>query len=175
MPALVLRSDRQGHLYAAYEDGDKLVYHVSNDGGRTWTGQKNATAPGVRAAIWNFDVGPAGHVAFTYLGNRRSGSAWRAQRDGFVAESYDGMAPKPRFWTAMLNRPGQPLMYGAALAGATNASERFDWTKSSIGPDGTAWAALWQDCGPTPNDEQCLRWQHQTRGLVGRLYWPRRS
>jgi hypothetical protein len=172
MPVSVLRTDPRGNLYIAYQAGNRLVYHVSRDAGRTWSSQRDATAPGIRPVIWSFDVGEPGHLAFTYFGNRRAQSGgWRAERDGFVTETNEGLDARPVFWTGMVNPATQPLMYGPTLQGATRASERLDWTKSSIGPDGTARAALWQDCGPTPDAARCKAWDRQTRGYVGWLRW----
>lgn len=173
LPALHLRTDRSGTLYAAYERDGRLLYHVSRDAGRSWSPLQDATAPGVRPVVWNVAVGERGHVAFTGLGNRRApGGGWREQRDGFVTETRDGLSARPVFWTGIVNHPDDPLMHSAVLQGATRASERLDWTKTDIGPDGTAWAALWQDCGPSRDAPRCVAQQNQTRGYLGWLAWP---
>ena len=108
----------------------------------------------------------------------------------YVTETANPLEPQPRFWSATLNRPSQPVLYGANPAGmrypGPDGSPRFsigtsggfhtDYFGMEIGPDGTAWVGFMQQCPPGVSDgnPNCKKRPGQTAadpqiGMVGRL------
>jgi hypothetical protein len=152
--AAELRSDASGNLYLAWSNPGnpnpngpyapgQVYLATSRDGGASWSPALAVLAPGVQGirTHFGFDAGAPGHVALSYLGT----TAGRGGFDGYITETADALAPRPVFWSAVVNDPSQvPLDNGSK--GSSNGLG-LDYVSVAIGPDGTPWASFWDDCG----------------------------
>jgi hypothetical protein len=110
----------------------------SRNHGRTWSKPMMVGAPGVRQALHvAVTAADPGHVAISYLGSR-SGAA-DAGFSGYLTESFDALARRPVFWSAVVNRPADPLYPGAHRE---TFGDRLFFIADAFGPDGTPWAAF---------------------------------
>jgi hypothetical protein len=86
-------------------DKNTLHYATSRDQGQTWSAPVWVMAPGVQdARMVALTAKAAGQVAVAYFGTKDG-----TRYDGYIAESHDGLAAAPTFWTAMVNAPTDPL------------------------------------------------------------------
>ena len=121
----------------------------------------------------------AGHVAVAYSGRSNNDPPL----DGWITETRNALDASPVFWSATVNPPGQPLKFatghaqgadgrGSPLGGPQMNQLGVDIAPGNDGHYGAPWAAFQEDCGPTPDAPRCDDWNHQTRGVAGRLMWP---
>jgi hypothetical protein len=180
-----LRIDDSGNLYLAElsSDSRQLLLSTSQDGGRTWSPELNVAAPGATHihADWYYTVRHPGEVMFTYNASQPGKTTY----DGYLTATRSGLTAQPLLWSARVNDPASPLLYGESLQGvglvsndtpppayAAKDPPQVDQVGSAIAPDGTAWASYTEDCGPDPSATKCQSQHGQTRGLAARLVWP---
>ena len=147
--------DSHGNLYFAFRGPGSLPYlTISTDHGESWRPPIMVGAPGVsavrRVAV---TARKRGQVALAYLGTT-DGSRF----NGYITESHNVLNGKPRFWSAPVNDPAEPLVNGAD---SETFGDRFFYGTAAIAPDGTAWAGF--HCAKT---SAC---PGQRIGVVGRL------
>jgi hypothetical protein len=136
-----LRIDSKGILYGAQLAGTKLLLSTSADQGRTWSAPVDLVAPARRGAVvgqWAFAVRGPGQVAASYL-TAHAGGGW----DGSVTLSRSALARRPAFVSSTVHAGRQPLV-------TTPQQAMDDYIDLDIGPDGSAWAAFYADCGTDP-------------------------
>ena len=147
--------DSHGNLYFAFRGPGSLPYlTISTDRGESWRAPIMVAAPGVsavrRVAV---TARKRGEVALAYLGTT-DGSRY----NGYITKSHNVLSGKPRFWSAPVNDPANPL---ANAADSETFGDRFFYGTAAIAPDGTAWAGF--HCAKTG---AC---PGQRIGVVGRL------
>ena len=94
-----------------------------------------------------------GEVALSYLGTTDG-----AHFNGYITETHNVFTARPRFWSASVNDPAEPLVNAAD---AETFGDRFFYGTDTIAPDGTALAGF--HCAKT---SAC---PGQRIGVVGRL------
>jgi hypothetical protein len=167
----------------------KIVLSLSSDEGRKWTSPLDVTAPGVAVDQWAM-AESGGNVAAAYLGRKQD----QPTLDAYLTETRNARdvlaGGRPVFWSARLNT--QPILYGNSVQGSGyltlpaglrapfpppfgNQMFGNDFIGATIAPDGSAWGAFDQDCGPSPDAAGCVAQDDQTRGFAGRLLWPAAS
>lgn len=173
-----LRVDSAGNLYLARAENGRLFLRVSRDRGRTWGPDLDVTAPGITAggggisgdATWFVAVRRPGHVAFAYYGHRGESEA----ADGWITASRNALARRPTFFSASVNRPGEPMLIDARGTRPPGPGY-LDYNGTDIGPDGSPWGSFVQDCPPDARDAACADGDgpklFAVRGFVGRLRW----
>jgi hypothetical protein len=189
-----LRIDSSDTFYLVYPSltgstVTKLLLRVSGDHGRTWSGPLDVTAPKVSGVLrWAVAQRGDGHLVLAYLGHRDGQTTW----DGYLTESRDASSGNPVLWSAQVNRPGDPMLFGDNIQGAGYVvgpagltlpypfplgiqpaaglvAAGNDFMGAAIGSDGTGWGSFLQDCGPSPGAGRCPAQQDQTRAYAGRL------
>jgi hypothetical protein len=150
-----IAADPEGNLYLAWTGPGTLPYlAVSRNRGKRWGTPLMVAAPGVRAVRRvALTVRARGQLALAYLGTT-DGSAF----DGYITESRNALARRPRFWSATVNEPAQPL---AEAADAETFGDRLWFGTDVIARDGTVWAGF--HCAKT---SACPA---RRLGIVGRL------
>jgi hypothetical protein len=148
-------ADGHGGVYFSYRGPRDLPYlTISRDRGKRWSKPIMVAAPGVktvrRVAV---AVRRPGEVALAYAGTTDG-----AHFNGYITESANVLAHRPRFWSASVNKPSAPLLNGAD---PEVFGDRFFYGGVAIGPDGTAWAGF--HCART---KAC---PGKRIGVVGRL------
>ena len=200
---LGLGLDEGGTLYAAWTPlADRLLYlAVSRDGGRRWSVPMMIGAPGVTETAVPFLVaGAAGQVAVTYYGstNRPVPAPAECEEPAlecpgyerqtwntYIVESWTALDDQPVFWSATLNDPVHPTLYGAtpsAFRGADGWRQGYDhgspidYFAATMDADHTAWIGYVQACPPgvSDNNPNCQSPAPGARpeglsGWVGRL------
>jgi hypothetical protein len=148
-------ADRHGDVYFAYRGPNALPYLISSTNhGRTWSRPKMVAAPGVRAVRRvAVAVRRRGEVALAYAGTIDG-----AHFNGYITESRNVLARRPRFWSASVNDPSAPLINATDRE---TFGDRFFYGGVAIGPDGTVWAGF--HCAKT------MACPGQRIGVVGRL------
>jgi hypothetical protein len=148
-------ADSHGNLYFAWRGPGALPYlSTSTDGGVTWNAPLMVAPPGVRAVRRvAVAVRKRGEVALSYLGTTDG-----AHFNGYITESHNVFRGRPRFWSASVNDPAEPLVNGADTE---TFGDRFFYGTDTIGPHGTAWAGF--HCAKT---SAC---PGRRIGVVGRL------
>ena len=184
-----LRIDPTGTMYLMWTTlkggATKLVLSLSPDQGRSWTSPLDVTAPGVAVNQWAM-AERSGNVAVAYLGRTQG----QTTLDAYVTETKNARdilnGGQPVFWSAAVN--GRPILYGDSVQGSGyltlpaglrtpfpppfgNQMFGNDFIGATIAPDGSAWGAFDQDCGPSPDSAGCQAQDDQTRGFAGRLLW----
>ena len=129
-------ADRRGGLYFAYRGPGGLPYlTTSTDHGATWSTPAMAAAPGVqtvrRVAV---AVGRRGEVALSYLGTTDG-----AHFNGYITKTHNVFRRRPRFWSASVNNPSQPLVNAAD---SETFGDRFFYGGVAFAPNGTVWAGF---------------------------------
>jgi hypothetical protein len=172
-------------MYLAYQVSSALLIRTSRDLGRTWSAPLNVVAPGVVAVHqWAFASGGAGDVAVSYLGQRAGQKTW----DAYVTQTHDALDASPVFYSARVNSPTRPLLYGDSIQGSgyfrvgghyektppviNNQGTGNDFIGATVDFGGNAWGSFTQDCGGGPAWPSCTAQHNQTRGYAGYLRWP---
>jgi hypothetical protein len=147
--------DAQGNLYIAWIGPGTLPYLIaSTDRGASWGTPKMVAAPGVRAARRvAIAARRRGHVALSYLGTT-DGTGF----DGYITETRNALARRPRFASAPVNDPARPVVNAAD---AETFGDRFFVGSDTIARDGTVWAGF--HCAKT---DAC---PGARMGVVGRM------
>lgn len=148
--------DPAGNVYYFWIAGDRLPYlTMSRDGGTTWSKPLMVAAPGVNeASLPELIVGGVGKLAFVYMGTTNgpgapfTGDYAKATWNAYIGLTLDALADRPTFYSAAVNDPeNDPFVVGTCSAGRCQGVQ--DFLDIRIGPDGTPWAALVDDClGP---------------------------
>ena len=81
-----------------------------------------------------------------------------AHSNGYITESRDVLTEHPRFWSASVNDPGEPLVNAAD---SETFGDRFFFGTDTMASDGTVWAGF--HCAKT---DAC---PGRRVGVVGRL------
>jgi len=128
--------DRHGTLYIAWIGPGTLPYVVtSTDRGLSWSAPMMVAAPGVQAVRRvAIAVRKRGQVALAYLGTTDG-----PHFNGYITESRDVLTERPRFWSASVNDPGEPLVNAAD---SETFGDRFFFGTDTIASDGTVWAGF---------------------------------
>jgi len=128
--------DRHGTLYIAWIGPGTLPYLVtSTDRGLSWSAPMMVAAPGVQAVRRvAIAVRKRGQVALAYLGTTDG-----AHFNGYITESRDVLTERPRFWSASVNDPGEPLVNAAD---SETFGDRFFFGTATMASDGTVWAGF---------------------------------
>lgn len=150
-----ITQDSAGNLYIAYLGPNGLPQlTISRSHGTSWSKPITVTAPGLttsmRVAI---TASRPGEVALAYLGTTDG-----QNYNGYITETRDALARHPVFWSASVNNPSAPLVYGA---NATTFGNRLLYATDVLTPDGTVLAGF--HCAQTT---AC---PGQRLGVVGRL------
>jgi hypothetical protein len=192
---LAVGIDGQGNLYASWvAAADRLPYlAVSRDGGHSWSKPIMVGAPGVNeAALPRLVAGKRGHVAVAYYGSKNSPGApfppnctglpnscpayknetW----DTYITETFTALSKHPLFWSASVNDPAHPTMYGCtpSSVGVVRLDEsnpfvfgpgftegcqvQEDFFGMNMAPDDTPWVGFPQVCPgglPVPGNPNC--------------------
>lgn len=149
--------DKAGNIFYFYMARDRLPYLVvSRDGGKSWSKPQRVGPPALKeAALPTIDVGSNGRIALAYVGseNAPGGKAPDGQGpeydqkvswNGYITVTTDALDRKPRFITAMVNDPKDPLVAGSC--GIVRCQQVFDFIDVVIAPDGSPWAAFVDAC-----------------------------
>jgi hypothetical protein len=191
-PLAELRIADDGAFYLAYGafGGTSVRLWASADRGRTWTRGANITPPGITSVQqWAVDIASPSSLVVTYLAHRRGQTTW----DGYVSVTRNARAALsagagPLFWSAQVNPPNRPLLFGNDIEGAGQIQTPTGYTKfpsllrtsqslgdefigATIAYDGTPWGSFTEDCGPAPTSPGCRADGDQTRGYAGYLAW----
>jgi len=147
--------DKHGDLYFAWIGPGMLPYlSISTDRGASWRAPLMVAPPGVRAVRRvAVAVRKRGQVALAYPGTTDG-----AHFNGYITESRNVLARRPRFWSASVNDPADPLINAAD---SETFGDRLFYGTATIAPDGTAFAGF--HCAKT---SAC---PGQRIGVVGRL------
>jgi hypothetical protein len=166
-----------------------LMLRVSRDFGRTWSRPVDLLAPGLaQVHHWAMDV-RGDQVAVAYLGHKAGVATW----DGWITTVRGAAATlarggSPRLTSAQVNDPKRPLLFGDEvqgggtfqLPGPLNNQVPFpppfdiqvfgnDFIGAVITPAGQAWGSFTRDCGPSPQDPECVAAKGHTSGYAGHL------
>ena len=151
-------ADRKGNVYYSWIAADLLPYlAVSRDGGRTWSDPIRVSPPGVvqtsLPALAIAPNAPEGKVALAYMGSTNApgapyridaaayeGATWSA----YLTVTLDALDVRPKFHTATINDPDEPLVVGKC--GTLRCGAQADFIDVQVGPDGTPWVAAVQGC-----------------------------
>lgn len=128
--------DARGNLYIAWiGEGDLPRLTISRDRGRTWSDPIKLVAPGVRqvrrVAI---TARRRGQIALAYLGTTDG-----EHFDGYITESANALAKRPRFWSAPVNDPASPLINASD---DQTFGDRFFYGTVVVAPDANVWAGF---------------------------------
>jgi hypothetical protein len=148
-------TDARGNLYFAWRGPGALPYlTASTDRGAHWSAPTMVAAPGMQAVRrLAIAARKRGQVALAYLGTT-DGSHF----NGYITESRHVLARRPRFWSAAVNDPAEPLVNAAD---SETFGDRFFFGTDTIDSHGTVWAGF--QCAKT---SVC---PGRRIGVVGRL------
>lgn len=164
--------DAAGNIYYFWVARDRLPYlAVSTDKGKSFSKPRMIGPPGLKEA-WGpkIEVGGNGKIAFAYLGSTNAPGG-KAPEDGveeyteavtwngYITTSVNALASKPRFFTASVNDPSDPLIRGACSG---RCGAQFDFIDVAIGPDGRPYTSMVDGC-PAPG-KKCVGFGS---GIVG--------
>ena len=147
--------DRHGNLYFAWIGPGTLPFlSVSTDRGASWRAPIMLAAPGVqsvrRIAV---AVRKRGQVAIAYPGTTDG-----EHFNGYITESRNVLIGRPRFWSAPVNDPAEPLINASD---PETFGDRLFYGTATIAHDGTVFAGF--HCART---SAC---PGQRIGVVGRM------
>jgi hypothetical protein len=91
-------------------------------------------APGVEE-VRRVAVAVRGHT----VGLAYAGTTDGARFNGYITESRNALARRPRFWSASINAPSAPLLNAAD---SETYGDRFFYGGAAVGLDGTVWAGF---------------------------------
>lgn len=156
--------DADHNLYFTWIAADGLPYlAIRRVGEPTFGDPLMIGPPGLTEAVLpSIDVGSPGRIAISYVGSEdspgvsvtnpkdRAGARW----NGYISISTDALSGAPRFLTAAVNDPADPLQIENVDESPTCGSLRCigigDFLDLAIAPDGTAWAAFADACPGGP-------------------------
>jgi hypothetical protein len=152
-----LASDFAGNIYLAYLGQNGLPQlTISRNHGRSWSTPITAVAPGLTKAMRvAITAGRPGEIALAYLGTSDG-----QNYNGYITEGLNALRSKPVFWSASVNDPAEPLVYGS---NPTTFGDRLLYATDVLTPHGEAWAGF--HCAQTT---AC---PGRRVGVVGRLTW----
>lgn len=135
-----LAVDRNGTLYATWAAASNLLPYlsISRDGGRRWSKPAMIGAPGVNRIdprTLAIAVDSPGHIAVAYSGSTNHGSSY----NGYMAETGDGLAAKPLWWSTVMNNPRVPLEVGTP---STLYGDREWFATVTFAPNDKPWAGF---------------------------------
>ncbi|HUR25091.1 MAG TPA: sialidase family protein [Candidatus Thermoplasmatota archaeon] len=135
--------DPDGRLYASWQGPDDLPYLAhSSDKGATWSEPILMAAPGVvDAGFTELYVGGVGKVVVVYYGTQQEASAPDRTYEPYLTVSYDILEADSTLYSASLTDPDVDAYVVGSCCGGVQ-----DFIDVRIGPDGTPWAALIDDC-----------------------------
>lgn len=178
--------DAAHNLYYTWIAADGLPYlATSTDRGATWSGPLMIGPPGLTEAVLpSIDVGSSGRIAISYIGSEdspgvsvtdpqeRAGASW----NGYISVSTDALDAAPRFLTAAVNDPADPLQIEHPDTSPTCGSLRCngigDFLDLAIAPDGRPWAAFVDACpggAPANLEDGCRGNPPMGHGFVATL------
>jgi hypothetical protein len=148
-------ADARGNLYFAWRGPGALPYlSISTDRGATWRPPIMVAPPGVQAVRRvALAARRRGKVALAYLGTT-DGIGF----SGYITETRNALARRPRFWSAPVNDPASPLINASD---AETFGDRFFYGNVTIGRGSTPWAGF--HCA------KATACPGQRLGVVGRL------
>jgi hypothetical protein len=192
---LAVGMDEQGNLYASWvAAADRLPYlAVSRDGGRSWGEPIMVGAPGVNeAALPRLVAGKRGQVAVAYYGSKNSpGAPFPPNCEGlpnscpayknetwdtYITETFNALGKRPLFWSASINDPAHPTMYGCTPSSTGvirldesnpfvfgsgfefGCQDQVDYFGMTMTLDNTPWIGFPQVCAgglPVPGNPNC--------------------
>ncbi|MFA5860266.1 MAG: hypothetical protein WDA16_01090 [Candidatus Thermoplasmatota archaeon] len=165
---LGLAIDSNNALYATFESGGMVWFTASPDGGKTWLPERNVTAPGVTATMFNaLAVGAPGKVAFAYVGSTIPGGyeekgmgngglagdllgqpslpEWdNATWNAYFGVITDALDPNAPVQSVMANDVRDPLARG--LCGGTRCHGMNDFIDITVDSEGRPWASFVDVC-----------------------------
>jgi hypothetical protein len=154
--------DRDGTIYYFWMGRNRLPYlAISTDQAKTFSKPMMVGPPGLKEA-WGptIAVGGVGKVALAYVGSTNApggraplgaGDAYdeTVRWNGYITTAIDLHSRKPRFFTASVNPPSDPIERGEC--GAVRCGVQGDFIDVVIGPDGRPWTSMVDGC-PPPGD-----------------------
>lgn len=169
--------DAQGTIYYFYTATNRLPYLVvSEDAGETWSDPVMIGPRGLKeASLPAMDIDARGRIAMAYIGSTDApggeapdgsgpeyeGVTW----NGYVTIVDTPLPRRPRFVTAMVHHPKNPLMVGECSV--VRCQQQYDFIDVVLDRRGRAWTAMIDGC-PPPG--ACFQIGH---GIVGRITVPR--
>ena len=150
--------DKKGNVYYAWTGpGGKLFMAVSKNNGRSFGPTMDITAPKVVGTeMPTIDVLAPGKVAVGYMGttNSKDNSKGMPQRDyskatwnGYITMTTNGLAKKPVFYSATVNKPSDPIYRGKCNIATDRCTPNYDFMDIQISPqDGRPYAAFVDAC-----------------------------
>lgn len=161
--------DTKGNIYYFWMAKNRLPYlAISRDGGETFSRPIPIGLPGLREAnLPTIDVGAPGKLAFAYIGstNAPGGKAPEGQGSGYEKATWNGyisvttnaLATRPRFITAAVNPPKDPLVRGSCPI--LRCQQIVDFIDVVIDSKGRAWASMVDGCPKKARQRsQCAQW-----------------
>lgn len=155
--------DQGGTVYLSWADQEgRIRMSFTKDGGESWKGPLIVSMPGVVAGRPYAQIAARkpGHIAIAYYGHEKGKKA--SILNGYLTESFNASAGDPRFHSALLNDPNDPLYFPVKDNGTF---PRNDYLGVTIAPDGTPWTALVKLRSPKPDREGFI----QSTGFAARL------
>jgi hypothetical protein len=148
-------ADADGNLYIAWTGPSTLPYlTISRDRGNSWSTPIALAAPGVEQVRTVAIAARApGEIALAYQGTTDG-----TNFNGYITSTTDALAKRPVYWSATVNDPAEPLVYGP---NSQTFGDRILYLTDVIGSDGSVWAGF--HCAETA---ACPA---QRLGVVGRL------
>lgn len=165
---LGLGIDANNAMYVTWESKGRVYFTASPDAGKTWLPERDITAPGVTATMFNsLAVGAPGKVAFAYLGStvpggyegKGKGNAglngdlmgqptlpeWdNATWNAYMGVITDALDPNAPIQSVTANDPADPLARG--LCGGTRCHGMNDFMEITIDSSGRPWASFVDVC-----------------------------
>ena len=154
--------DMAGNIYYFWVATNRLPYlAISRDGGKSFS-KPIMVGPLALTEAWGptIDVGDVGKVALGYVGSTNAPGGKSPDGtgeeytdavtwNGYVTTTTDALSQRPRFFTASVNHPSDPIMRGECAV--LRCGVQFDFIDVVIGPDGRPWTSMVDGC-PAPGD-----------------------
>jgi hypothetical protein len=152
-----LRIDSRGTLYGVDQAGAKLLLRISRNGGRSWSAPVDLVSPALRGASigqWALAIRGPGQLAVAYL-SARAGGGW----NGSVTMTRNALSSRPVLTSSTVHDGRRVLVTSPQAA-------KDDYIDLDVGPDGSAWASFFADCG---NDAACATSPQNPMAKIGLL------
>lgn len=169
--------DRRGTIYYLYTGMNRLPYLVvSRDGGAMWSDPMMIGPPGLKeASLPAIDIDAEGRIAMAYVGstNAPGGDAPDGAGPEYANVTWNGyvtivdtpLPRRPRFVTASINHPKDPLMVGECWI--LRCQQQFDFIDVVVDSRGVAWTSMVDGCHGLGG---CVS---PGQGILGRVSVPR--